>query len=195
MSVIDKVKWVLGILLVFVIVLITNLVDKDNFNKIRYSIETIYEDRVVAEDLIVGILTLVHEKEIAILKEDKEFFNGRNKSINNSIDNSIERYEQTKITKSERAVFDDFQEDLASLRTLEKKIDFKNSEKLVETLESMKKELLDLSKIQLSEGQRQKELSERTFESIELFTSLEIIFLILSAIMIQIIIIYKPKKM
>jgi hypothetical protein len=42
MKVYNKMKWALGILLVFIIVLITNLIDRDNFNRIRYSIVTIY---------------------------------------------------------------------------------------------------------------------------------------------------------
>ena len=75
MTLFEKVKWVLGILLIFVVVLTTNLVDRGNFNRIKNSVVTIYEDRIVANDLIFEISTLVHEKELAFRTSDSDFFN------------------------------------------------------------------------------------------------------------------------
>jgi len=48
----NKAKWILGILMVFVLIIATNLIDKNNFLKVRDSVVTIYEDRLVAKDLI-----------------------------------------------------------------------------------------------------------------------------------------------
>lgn len=55
-------------------------------------------------------------------------------------------------------------------------------------------EILDaLSQIQLTEGNRQMNITKRAVEDIELFTELEIYFLIFLAILIQIVILYNPK--
>jgi hypothetical protein len=53
--------------------------------------------------------------------------------------------------------------------------------------------LYDLSKVQLKEGKRQMSLSEKTMDTIELFTQVEIIFLIVMAVLIQLIVLYQPK--
>jgi hypothetical protein len=54
--------------------------------------------------------------------------------------------------------------------------------------------LRDLSKVQLEEGKRQIEMSNKAMETIDLFTQVEIIFLVLMAIMVQVIILYKPAR-
>jgi hypothetical protein len=57
----------------------------------------------------------------------------------------------------------------------------------------IKDDLYDLSKVQLKEGKRQMSLSEKTMDTIELFTQVEIIFLIVMAVLIQLIVLYQPK--
>ena len=59
----NKLKWILGILMVFVLIIATNLIDKNNFVRVRDSVVTIYEDRLVANDLIFEMLKSVQEKE------------------------------------------------------------------------------------------------------------------------------------
>jgi hypothetical protein len=88
MTLFNKIKWTAGILLVFAIILTTNLIDKNNFNKLRYSVVTIYEDRIVANDLIFEILLSIREKEIALAVPDSTFFLQRNDKINEGIKNS-----------------------------------------------------------------------------------------------------------
>ncbi|MCR9064151.1 MAG: MCP four helix bundle domain-containing protein [Cytophagales bacterium] len=197
MTLFEKVKWVLGILLIFVVVLTTNLVDRGNFNRIRNSVVTIYEDRIVANDLIFEISTLVHEKELAFRTSDSDFFKQRNPAINENLGALISRYSQTKITPSEQRVFDDLKAHLADLQNLEKNVqvfEMANNQKVRRSMEIVKANLADLSKIQLREGKREMALSERTFESINLFTKIEIIFLVLMAVLVQVIILYKPKE-
>ena len=68
MTFFTKIKWVLSVLLVFFLILATNLIDKDNFRRVKNSIVTIYEDRLVANDLIFELSQLVHQKELAAAK-------------------------------------------------------------------------------------------------------------------------------
>jgi len=57
----------------------------------------------------------------------------------------------------------------------------------------VKENLYDLAKIQLSEGRRQMHISQKSVDTIELFTHIEIYMLIILAIIVQVIVIYKPK--
>ena len=77
----NKIKWTLGIILIFVLIIATNLIDKNNFVRVRDSVVTIYEDRLIANDLIFEILKSVQQKELAILLSDSTFFENQNSII------------------------------------------------------------------------------------------------------------------
>lgn len=183
--------------MVFAIILSTNLIDRDNFNKLRYSVVTIYEDRVVANDLIFEMSLLIREKEIALAASDSAFFLKRNDKINENIQIFIEKFEQTKLTTKEARIFNNLKDEIKTLERLE--IEFINSEfrKNIDLLNSIKAIIInlhDLSKVQLEEGRKQMALSNKTMETIDLFTQVEVIFLIVMAVLVQIIILYKPKQ-
>jgi hypothetical protein len=197
MTLFNKIKWTAGILLVFAIILTTNLIDKNNFNKLRYSVVTIYEDRIVANDLIFEILLSIREKEIALAMPDSTFFLQRNDKINEGIKNLLEKYEQTKLTNKELKFFNNLKGELKNLESLEKEFinsAFRNDVDLQNSINEIVRNLYDLSKVQLEEGRRQMALSNETMETIDLFTQVEIIFLVLMAVLVQIIILYKPKQ-
>lgn len=196
MSIINKIKWVASILLVFAIVLATNLIDKNNFNQLRHSVTTIYEDRIVASDIIFELTISIQEKEIALAVTDKAFFAERNERVNQVLADLIERYETTKLTGRESDIFDYLQEDLEELKQLEQAYvdsDFTEVQALAENLDRIVHRLHDLSKIQLKEGRRQLLISNRVMEDVNFLTQMEIIFLIVIAVLVQIIILYRPK--
>lgn len=196
MMIANKIKWIVGILLVFALVLATNLLDRDNFRQITNSVITIYEDRLVAKDLVFEFSLLVQEKEIAWLSADSSFFAKRNQEVNQKINDLSAQYLETVLTDKEARVLDELQVNLQTL------IAFENARlagvrstpnQLEEKISKVKENLYDLSKIQLEEGRRQVSLSERAMATVELFTRLEIYFLIILAVLVQIIVIYKPK--
>lgn len=186
MKLFDKVKWVSGVLLVFVIVLATNLIDKDNFNRLKNSITTIYEDRIVASDLLFEIALLVHEKELALASNDSTFTTTRNEAIFNQIEAYLTRYEETKLTTEEQNLFNGLKENLQQFSAAQNR-----NTQLQQAINSA---LQNLSKIQVDEGHRQMKMSTKTMESINLFTQIEVIFLVIIAILVQVIILYKPKN-
>jgi hypothetical protein len=197
MTFFSKVKWVASIMLVFSIVLITNLIDKENFNQLSYSVKTIYEDRIVASDLLFEISLLIQEKEVAIISEAPAFFQGRNKQVDLEIGGLIGRYEQTQLTEQEKFIFKQLKEELKELK--EREHNFVNSannndNNLLELTSSITQHLHDLSKIQVKEGRRQVSISNNAMDAIDLFTQVEIVFLIVMAILVQVIILYKPKE-
>ncbi|MCV9386752.1 chemotaxis protein [Reichenbachiella ulvae] len=194
MSLFSKFKWVFSILLIFAIVLATNLVDKGNFDKLKYSIETIYKDRLVAKGLIFELSYLIQEKQIALLKSDSLFYQQQRLGVNDEIKELIAKFEKTELTIDEFEMFEDFRENVKEELELEKQfIDsgFENREQLLDQIYLLHDNLHELSKIQLSEGKRQMSMSQKTMDTIELFTQMEIIFLIVIAIIAQVIVLYK----
>ncbi len=193
----NKVKWVLGILIIFVLILATNLIDRNNFLQVKDSVITIYEDRLVANDLLFEMSKLIQEKEVAIVTLDSTFFLNKNNQVNTDIQDLVSRFEQTKLTMEEGKVFTDFKANLEALQKSETafiRSKFSQNTTLANQVGDLKENLYKLSKIQLSEGGRQTSISKKAIDSVELFTHMEIYFLVVLAILIQIIVIYKPKE-
>lgn len=193
----NKVKWVLGILMVFILIIATNLIDKNNFSRVKDSVVAIYNDRLIAKDLIFKMSNSIQEKELAVVASDSVFFSGRNKEVSQDIQDFIEMFEQTKLTLQEKKIFSAYKTNLEILKNTESDFiqsKFVDKTPLINHISSVKLNLNDLSKIQIVEGKRQMSLSEKAIDSVELFTKIEIYILIFLAILIQIIVIYKPKK-
>lgn len=194
----NKIKWVLGVSLVFLLIIATNLIDRSNFIKVKNSITTIYEDRLIAKDLVFELYVLVQEKKMAYSLADDAFYINRNKAVNEQIDALIETFLTTKLTIQEAKTFDALQTNLAALMQMEERVVNKDeslqNSQVQDQLAVIEANLKDLSEIQLVEGERQMSLGKKAVDSVELFTQLEIYCLILLAILIQIIVIYKPKK-
>jgi hypothetical protein len=196
MKVLNKVKWVLGILMVFVIIITTNLIDRSNFQRVKESATTIYEDRLIAKDLIYDLANAIHEKEIATVRSDMEFFNTQNNAVNQRIDDLTLLFQETKLTTNERQIFATLQEELLKLNASEQVFigaNFNNSETVLKRMAAVKTHLNSLSDIQLSEGKKQVSITRKAVDAVELFTQIEIYVLIFLGIVIQIIILYNPK--
>lgn len=194
MGLLNKIKWVLGILIIFVLILATNLIDRNNFLRIKNSVDTIYKDRLVASDIIFELLKSVQEKEIAAVTSDSVFFLERNEQVNNHINSLIARFDQTKLTRDEGKVFDDFKNNLKKLSASEKAFISAQKTAIITNLSNVKENLSDLSKIQLNEGGKINSVNKQAVDSMELYTQIEIYFLVFLAIIIQIIIMYNPKE-
>jgi hypothetical protein len=194
MKILAKIRWVASILLVFFIVLITNLIDRDNFNQLSYSVTTIYEDRIVASDHLFEMSRIIQEKQIAILTSDITFLGNKNKKNNEALNQLIDKYKRTKLTEREKFVFNQLQEEVNDLKLKEKQITKITNADVLKIFEKINKHLHELSKIQLDESRRQVFISNKAKDTINLFTQGEIIFLVIMAILIQIIILYKPKQ-
>lgn len=193
----NKLKWVLGILIIFILILTTNLIDRNNFERVKNSVVTIYEDRLIANDLIFEISKLVHEKEMAIVMSDTIFYKKNNTRVNDEISNLISRYEFTKLTPEESKIFKDLKKNFKTLVNAESspmELDFNNENEGLEFISKLKYNLSNLSKVQLNEGSKQMSISKQALDTVELFTQIEVYFLVFLAIVIQIIVMYQPKK-
>lgn len=197
MTFFNKLKWILGILLVFVLIVITNLIDRNNFVRVRDSVVTIYEDRLIAKELIYEMSKSVNEKEVALVANDSIFFTEKNPRVNTLVKDFLSRFEETKLTSDESKTFEDLKTNFNLLFASEGKListDLKGNANIQRHIYNIKDNLDDLSKIQISEGSRQLAISKKAINTVELFTQIEIYFLIFLAVLIQIIVIYNPKK-
>jgi len=196
MSILNKAKWIVGIFLVFGLIIATNLIDKKNFKQIRDSVVTIYEDRLLAKEILFDVSTLIHDKEMAITLADTAFYKNRNAQVNEQLQQDIEQFEQTELTRAEKYEFKELEKNLSLLRDAEASLlesDFESKGAAKQKLQEIKENLNELSSIQISEGKKHLFLSKRAADSIDLYTQLEIYFLIALAIIVQIIILYNPK--
>ncbi|PQJ18362.1 MCP four helix bundle domain-containing protein [Nonlabens tegetincola] len=197
MSLYNKLKWILGILIVFVLIIATNLIDKNNFTRVRDSVVTIYEDRIIASDLIFELQQSIHEKEVAIVLRDSLFYKNQNSRVNQHIESLLARYDETKLTKKESKIYKNLKSNLADLITLENKntsMNLLNKNEILAKIDNLKSNLSDLSKVQLDEGGKQMSISKKALDTVEFFTQLEICILVVLAIVIQLIVMYNPKK-
>lgn len=193
----NKFKWILGILMVFVLIIATNQIDSNNFSRIKHSIDTIYEDRLVASDIIYDMTLVIHDKEVALLDQNIT----RNTNAYNVADRRltelVTKFATTKLTNIENETFSTLKKELVDLSRYEENMDSDNIEsesRLRSQLGKVKTTLLQLSKIQIDEGQRQVSISTKASDKIELFTQMEFYLLIVIALLIQIIVMYRPKE-
>lgn len=106
----------------------------------------------------------------------------------------VERYDQTKLSDDEQLIFTELQEELKTLERKEKAMEDSSYGELLQSIEKINQHLEALSKIQLQEGRKQVFISDRAIASVNLFTQIEIIFLVIMAVLVQVIILYKPKE-
>ncbi|WP_420459364.1 chemotaxis protein [Neolewinella sp.] len=195
MTLFTKVKWVLGIMVVFLLILMTNLVDRQNFAVVKDSIETIYADRLVAQDIIFNLYQSVLEKEVLYAKATALPPKNRLGTIDAQVTQSLELFATTKLTEREEVIFNQLKQAVADLRRLETTAAAQQSTAaaIPDQLTAVKEQLKALSAIQLSEGKQQLFKSQKAIGSAELFTQLEIGALIVLALAIQLILLYTPR--
>lgn len=189
----SKLKWVLAILLVFFLILMTNLIDKRNFEVVNNTVTAMYENRIVKNDLIFELSQLIHQKEIAIALSDTSFFNNENDKINSEIDGLLDTYDNTQLNPQEAKIFRRLQDDLSKKNRMEDTAN-KNVEAYQRQLYRVKDNIEKLAKIQLREGKNKMLVSQKAFKGVELFTQIEIYLLIFMAIALQVVIFYNPSK-
>ncbi|MCB0639801.1 MAG: hypothetical protein KDC54_24425 [Lewinella sp.] len=183
-----------GISLIFLVILATNLIDRNNFIIVKNSVETIYHDRLVAKDIILNLYQLTWEKELAYASADGSAGASQNSTIDTRITELLDLFATTRLTGQEAIVFEHLKKDFADLKARELAATESPlpNQALQDQLGLIRTNLNDLSDIQMKEGRRELLESQRAIEAVDLFTQLEIYALIILAIAIQIMIMYNP---
>lgn len=191
-----KLKWSIGLSLVMVVIIATHYVDRHHVEKIEQSINTIYEDRLVAKDLVFELNLLVQEKEMAITAGDLAFFKSKNTNVNTKIAQLIKDFYATKLIPEEAKILAQLEQQLGKLKSLETQ--YKSGEvnitDLKHDISKIRAHLYQLSKIQLEEGRRQLFIGKKAVASVNLFTQMEVYVLLGILVLLQIGLIFKPKS-
>lgn len=201
-NILNKIMWVGGLLVIFLLVLATNLVDRRHIKDVRRSVSTMYEDRLIVKNLIYNMSNLTEEKRVAFLLSDSDFYSTKSKKVNDSIYILIDKFSNTKLTSNEtrylERLYGNFKEvEVMENQTLTNKaiLESKEWRNTMQTkLERLKNNLNSLSDIQIDEGKRELARVNRAFNTIDLFTNIEIAFLVAIGIIAQIIVLYPVKK-
>ncbi|NQV51932.1 MAG: hypothetical protein HQ500_02050 [Flavobacteriales bacterium] len=197
MNVLKKVKWVLAISVVFLIILATNLIDKKHFLRIEESIENIYNERLLAKELLLNVSIRFHKKELAYALNDTAYLQSKNDVVNTEIGKSLQMFDRAGATKQERYILDDLNENHAKLIQLESNAQLKGilySSECVEIFSAINTNINDLAAEQMKEGKNQKRLANDAVNTVKLFSKMEIYMLIFLALILQFIVLYNPKK-
>ena len=195
-SISKKLKWTAALLIVFLLIIATNLVDRQHFRRVKESVVAMYEDRLVVKDLIFELKLLVDQKKLALLTENEAFFADQNEQVNDSIDALVERFYATQLTAEERDYLNAFVEKTETLRPIEERVytDPQAEEQLANSLHALESDLYVLSKIQLSEGKVQLMKASKSVNAMDYLTNLELIALIVIAVFVIFIWVYNPKS-
>lgn len=181
----------LALTIVLLLVFATNRIDKRHFETVQNTITTLHKDRIVAQDFIYKMNTIIYQKQLLILDESAKKGN-----LDKYFYILLENFEQTKLTKKEAEIFEKLKTDFAQLILKEKKVAEGSMQKdnLINSLNSIKIDLVSLSEIQISESKHLTGLAQKSLDTNNLMSNLEIGFIILIGLLLQYTIFYRVKK-
>jgi hypothetical protein len=73
----------------------TNFIDQNNFQPIQDSVTSIYEDRLIAKDLLFDIQLEIHDKELLLAENKDSILLSNRSSSQKKIENFIEDFSKT----------------------------------------------------------------------------------------------------
>lgn len=190
----QKFNAALALLTVFVLVLATNLIDKQHFSELQESFTAVYKDRLMAEIYLFELSRHLQDKK-DMLEGQEQISIRANNALTDSIRNIIEKYEATKLTVDEAIYFQSLKSHLDTLETMENSLEstqVAHEQQLKydinEEFHFIRGEMEALSQIQVKEGKRLIQASYRTIASSHLTSQLEISILIILGLIIQVLI-------
>ncbi|QDV04904.1 Four helix bundle sensory module for signal transduction [Planctomycetes bacterium Poly30] len=197
----SKVKWLFLLLMAFGMVLATSQSKVIESKKVQASTESIYEDRLLVKSLILDLASHLHEKELAYVTSDTDYFASRDIGIDDAIDSAIVRFEQTYLTKVEESTLARFKKKVEALQALEDELDvasnatlgYTKDSKLAGLVNELQADLKELSSIQMKEGRRQVGIGDKAIGRMALVSSIEIGLLSL-IVLASLIVIFYPRR-
>ncbi|MDW7692632.1 MCP four helix bundle domain-containing protein [Flammeovirgaceae bacterium SG7u.111] len=202
LSITQKVKAVMALLVVFILVFATNMMDKNHFSIVQDAYTSVYEDRLVVKGYLYNLSRQVTKKKENLYFDRAKSLGEQNDRINDSIRTLIEKYATTKLTSREDYHFESLQQQFDKLWEMENTIksqlasstDNLALDELMVQYNLIFDDLDALSSIQIKEGERLINNSNRIINSNDILSRLEMGFLIAIGLVMQFLIIYKPPR-
>ena len=192
MTILNKIKWVISVIVVFLLILATNLIDQDNFDKVKQSVEKIYQDQLLTKQRVLELSIIMHDKEIELIKDDSAYYASNKTNVNNHIKALIDSCSAAAKNQKVETLLFEMLENARNLFELEK--DTASKEKILMQLELIHQNIKEISEFQVEEGRREKIRSRDALASSKLFANIEIYLLIALGLIIQFVLLYQPKK-
>ncbi|MEQ8580873.1 MAG: MCP four helix bundle domain-containing protein [Marinoscillum sp.] len=199
-SLAQRIRMGLAMLVVFLLILATNLVDRRYFNVVQKSITTVYEDRLLAKDYIYKISRQLQKKRDFLAIEDKAQVKKKIIHANDSIQILTTKFAATRLTDHEAILFESLKKNLDELYDHERRwsldASFREEGLTAETIDNTFQAIYDdldaLAKIQIEEGKNEIIISTETINTSNLISRLEIVMLVIIGVLIQLLIFLKP---
>ncbi|MEY8847945.1 MCP four helix bundle domain-containing protein [Psychroserpens sp. XS_ASV72] len=177
-----------ALLVVFLLVFATNRIDKRHFETVQDTLTTVYEDRVVAQDYVYKMNNIMHQKQLQ-LKDSSKTDNQNN--LNKEFATLIDVFSTTKLTPQESKTFEDLKKNFETLKTNESK---DNTKMLASNINAIKTDLNNLALIQLTESKYKVGIAQKSLDTNNLMSTLEMVFLVLIGFIVQFALFYRVKK-
>lgn len=177
-----------ALLVVFLLVFATNRIDKRHFETVQDTLTTVYEDRVVAQDYVYKMNNIIHQKQLLI--KDSSTIDTQN-NLNEEFATLIDLFSTTKLTPQESKTFEDLKKNFETLKTNESTA---NTKKLTANINAIKTDLNNLALIQLTESKYKVGIAQKSLDTNNLMSTLEMVFLILIGFTVQFALFYRVKK-
>ncbi|WP_421876432.1 MCP four helix bundle domain-containing protein [Marinoscillum sp.] len=196
----QKLKAVTALIVVFLLVLATNLMDKKHLEMVENSLTSVYKDRLLAKDYLYKISRQLQQKRNVLRQQDLNQIERTIEAADDSLQTLMNLYEQTKMTGDEH-------QRLLELKHIEDNLIRKENllfntkdqvemeavkEEVILTHEDMILKIDQLFAIQMKEGKRQIDNSNRAIDRSNFIAQLEIGALIVIGLILQFLIFFKP---
>lgn len=197
MDILTKIKWFLAVLGVFLLILATNLIDKNNFMQMEKAVDNIYNDRLLAKELLLDVSIKFHKKELAYSLNDSTYLRTQNNAINAEISALLEMFDRVGLTEKEKFILNNLNQNHNKLIKFESNSTPKGNlytSECAEFFSAINTNIIELASEQVKEGKNQKFIASKAIEQVKLFSNIEIYFLIFLGLLMQFIILYNPKN-
>jgi len=195
---------VLVLLAVFLLIYGTNRIDKRHFETAQNAINSVYKDRVLAQDYIYKMNNLIHKKQSQLIEDSRAI----NSSTNKDIETLIALFSETELTRNELNTFNSFRTGFEKLKSKEARFNKKIKAQLnnehtdkvndknpfEEDLAALQKDLDNLALIQVSESKSVMTIAQKSLNSNQLLSTMEIYALLVVGIIILAVTFYRIEK-
>lgn len=173
----EKIRTVLGLVMVILLVFITNRLDQEHFEEVQNTITTIYEDRVVAQWDLIQLTNLIYNVQM-------KMGDGELVSLDSTgeLERVLNEYGQTTLTKRENEIFGRLKENLNKLSAPGV---IPQGSATINTFERIHENLEELSEIQVKESRSLKIQAQESLDSSNLMSNMEMILIIIFGVVLQ----------
>jgi len=191
-----RLRYAFALIIVFGLVITTNRIDNAHFKTAQESIESVYFDRVVAQNLIYQTSKVLFENKLALLADTST---SRKMILEHDLkmEELFEEYAKTRLTDPEALAFEKLQRNFHQLTTLQNKR-AENQEvdkdQAIQLCNRIEQNLNQLAEIQIKESRNLKLIARQSLKNNEMMSKIEIGLLILIGLALQVVLFYKIKS-